>query len=368
MSITHMRSLRGVTIIVTLAVIVMAGAIRVTTAESAKVAKPKLGMLLALTGIPFSAATSDGGKDGAKAAGASLTITGPPTIDPTTALKNFSDLAATKPNGVVVFPIPADLWAKPLRDAQAKGIKIAAIHVPLPTSSKVPLYVGMREKEAASKLAEVVAKKLGKSAKGEIVLGIGPAGEPVNENRILGYKETLKRLLPNVKVTGPLTTGNEPTANRAAWTQIFNRYPDALAYLGTTDQDSGSLAYLKRTRGGDTLVGAFDPSKANGALQAIASGRMLAAVGQQPYIRGYIATRVLGEASKAGVPVPKGWFDTGIEIVTKSNVTAIGKRDASLAATRSYYKARIAKWFGKGLSGLPLKPLKDVALAPVPKS
>src|SRR5207244_1663475 len=117
-----------------------------------------------------------------------------------------------------------------------------------------------------------------------------------------------KRELPNVKVIGPLTTGNEPTANRNAWTQIFNRYPKALAFVGTTDQDVTSLAALKRTRNKSTLVGAFDPSKANGALQAIADGRVLAAVGQQPYIRGYVATRVLGEAVKEGKPVPKGWF------------------------------------------------------------
>jgi len=329
---------------------------------------PKLGMLLALTGIPFSAATTDGAQDGAKAAGAKLTVSGPPSIDPTTAIKQFTDMTATHPDGVVIFPIPADLWVAPLSRAAKSGIKLDAIHVPPSDGSKVPLYVGMREKDAASQLAKVFAEKLGPGATGEIVLGIGPAGEPVNENRILGYKETFAQMLPKVKVIGPLTTGNEPTKNLDAWTQISNRYPKALAFLGTTDQDSSSLARIKAKRGGDTLVGAFDPSTANGALQAIQNGQMLAAVEQQPYIRGYIATRVLGEAVKEGKPVPDGWLDTGIEIVNQGNATAIADREKSVAATRAFYKPQIDKIFAKGLAGLPLKPLSDVALAPVPKS
>src|ERR1700712_1039201 len=92
--------------------------------------KPKLGMLLALTGIPFSSATSDGAKDGAKAVNASLTIAGPPSIDPTTAIKQFTDMTATKPDGVVIFPIPADLWVRPLSQAAGRGILLDAIHVP----------------------------------------------------------------------------------------------------------------------------------------------------------------------------------------------------------------------------------------------
>ena len=326
----------------------------------------QLGLVLALTGIPFSAETTAGAQDGARAVGASLSVTGPTTIDPTTAIKDFNDVVATHPDGIVVFPVPADLWVRPLSQAADQGIKLDAIHVPPSSGSKVPLYVGMREKEAASELAQRFVAKLGHGAHGTIVLGIGPAGEPVNENRILGYKETFARELPGVTVIGPLTTGNEPVQNLSNWTQIFNRYSGALAFLGTTDQDGSSLAKLKRQVGGSTLVGAFDPSTANGALQAIEDGRMLAAVEQQPYIRGYIATRVLGTAVSTGRAVPQGWIDTGIEVITRANAAAVAKREASLAATRAFYQPMIGRIFANGLNSLPLKPLADVALVPVP--
>jgi ribose transport system substrate-binding protein len=335
---------------------------------SAAAKQPELGMLLALTGIPFSTQTTDGAEDGTAAVDGKLTVTGPPTIDPTTAIKQFNDMVATRPDGIVIFPIPADLWVAPLSRAADRGIKLNAIHVPTSEGSKVPMYVGMREKEAAAQLAQRFVEALGPDAKGEIVLGIGPAGEPVNENRILGYKETFARELPDVKVIGPITTGNEPVKNLEAWTQVFNRYPDALAYLGTTDQDSSSLAKLKDQRGGATLVGAFDPSTSNGALQAIADGRMLAGVGQQPYIRGYIAARVLGEAVKADKAVPEGWIDTGTEIIAKDNVAEITEREASLDATRAYYEPMIDEMFANGLDSLDLKPLADVALDPIPQS
>lgn len=325
----------------------------------------KLGLLLALTGIPFSTNTTQGSEDAAAEVGAELSVAGPPTINPTEAIKQFEDMTATGPDGVTVFPIPADLWTAPFSRAAAKGIKLDAIHVPPAEGSEVPLYVGMREKEAAENLAQVFVDELGPDASGEIVLGIGPAGEPVNENRILGYEAVFSSELPDVKLVGPLTTGNEPVENLNNWTQIFQRYPNALAYVGTTDQDCGSLAKLKAKEGGDTLVGAFDPSVENGCLTGIEDGDVLAAVEQQPYIRGYVATRVLGEAVNEGVDVPEGWIDTGIQVVTKENAAELAKTQSSIEATRAYYEPTIEEIFSEGLDGLPLKPLADVALDPI---
>lgn len=325
----------------------------------------KLGLLLALTGIPFSTYTTQGSEDAADEVGAELTVAGPPTINPTEAIKQFEDMIATGPDGVTVFPIPAELWVPPFSRAAAKGVKLDAIHVPPVEGSEVPLYVGMREKEAAEKLAQVFVDELGPDASGEIILGIGPAGEPVNENRILGYEAVFSSELPDVKVVGPLTTGNEPVENLNNWSQIFQRYPDALAYVGTTDQDCGSLAKLKAKEGGSTLVGAFDPSVENGCLPGIESGDVLAAVEQQPYIRGYIATRVLGEAVSEDVDVPEGWIDTGIQVVTEANAAELTKTLSSIEATRAYYKPTIEEIFADGLDGLPLKPLADVALDPI---
>lgn len=335
-----------------------------SSGSSSGKSKPRLAMQLALTGIPFSTQTANGGQDGAQAAGASITVEGPPTIDPTASIKQFNDLVATQPDGIIEFPVPAALWVHPLSQAAHQGVKVVVIHVPPSAGSDVNLYVGMQEKQAASQLAQLFVQKLGKNARGEIVLGIGPAGEPVNENRILGYKETFAKEMPNVTVLGPFTTGSDPIKNLAAWTSIVQAHPNALAYLGTTDQDSGSLAKLKAEHGGKALVGAYDPAITNGALAAIADGRMLAGVEQQPYLRGYIAARVLGLAAKEGKPVPKGWIDTGIEIVTRSNAAAITGQQQSLAATRAFYKPLIAKLFSSGLAGLPLMPLADVALSP----
>jgi ribose transport system substrate-binding protein len=327
---------------------------------------PHLGLLLALTGIPFATETTEGAEDAATLTGAELDVAGPPTIDPTTAIKDFEDMVATKPDGVTVFPIPAEQWVRPFNQAAEAGVKLDAIHVPPTEGSEVPLYVGMKEKEAAEDLVHVFAEELGPEASGEIVLGIGPVGEPVNENRIFGYEAAIEKEMPNVKIVGPITTGNEPVENLNNWTQIFSRYPDALAYIGTTDQDCGSMAKLKgQGKNPSVLVGAFDPSVENQCLPGIEEGNVLAAVDQQPYIRGYVATRVLAEAAKEGVDVPEGWIDTGILIVDKENAGEIGKAQASIDATRAYYKPEIEKIFSGGLEGLPLKPLSAVALEPV---
>jgi ABC-type sugar transport system substrate-binding protein len=337
-----------------------------STAGGGGTEKPKLGLLLALTGIPFSTETTEGAEDAASFTHAELQVAGPPTIDPTAAIKQFEDMVATKPDGITVFPIPAEQWVRPFKTAAEAGIKLDAIHVPPVEGSEVPLYVGMREKEAAEDLAKVFVEELGPEASGEIVLGIGPAGEPVNENRIYGYEAEIEKELPNVKIVGPITTGNEPVENLNNWTQIFARYPNALAYIGTTDQDCGSMAKLKNEgKNPSVLVGAFDPSVENQCLPAIKAGKVLAAVDQQPYIRGYVATRVLAEAAEEGVDVPEGWIDTGILVVNQANAGELEEAQASIDSTRAYYKGEIGEIFAEGLEGLPLKPLEEVALEPV---
>jgi ribose transport system substrate-binding protein len=327
---------------------------------------PKLDLLLALTGIPFATETAEGSEDAAAFTHAELSVAGPPTIEPSIAIKDFEDMVATKPDGITVFPIPAEQWVRPFKTAAEAGIKLDAIHVPPTEGSEVPLYVGMKEKVAAEHLAQVFVEELGPEASGEIILGIGPAGEPVNENRIYGFEAEIEKELPNVKIVGPITTGSEPVENLNNWTQIFSRYPNALAYIGTTDQDCGSMAKLKdKGENPSVLVGAFDPSVENLCLPAIKSGKVLAAVDQQPYIRGYIATRVLAEAAEEGVDVPEGWIDTGILIVNKENAGELEKAQSSIDATRAYYKKDIEETFANGLGGLPLKPLEEVALEPV---
>ena len=67
---------------------------------------PHLGLLLALTGIPFATETRKGSEDAAALTGAELDVAGPPTIDPTTAIKDFEDMVATKPDGVTVSRSP----------------------------------------------------------------------------------------------------------------------------------------------------------------------------------------------------------------------------------------------------------------------
>jgi ribose transport system substrate-binding protein len=325
--------------------------------------KVKLGALMSITGIPFSTELSEGAEAGAEVVGAEMQIAGPPNIDPTVAIKQFEDMVASKPGGVAVFPIPPEIWGPPSKRAVEAGVKVASLNVPPVEGSEVPLFVGMKEKQAGEQLAHAFVEELGSNASGQIVLGIGVPGEPTNENRIYGFEAEIEKEMPNVEIVGPLTTSTEPIEALNAWAQIFQKYPNALAYLGNTDSDCSALSKLKKEgMGKGVLVGAFDPSVENGCLPAIEEGFVLAALYQQPYLQGYVVSRILGEAVKAGEELPEGWIDTGSVLVDKENAKEISQSLSSPQERAAYFKPKIEKIFANGLSGLPLKPLSEGAL------
>jgi ribose transport system substrate-binding protein len=299
---------------------------------------------------------ADGAKDGVAAVpGAKLNYLGPPQPNPTTQSKMFRDVLSRKPDGVAIMPLQASLWVRALRDAESTGIPLIAFNEAAPKGAPVKTFVGINDREAADALLDTLKKKIG-DTRGKIVLGNCIPGVATLDFRIRAFKQGIAKRFPRASVKGPFQTTTEPAENFSNWQRTMSANRDAVAFIGNCDSDGPGLIKAKRETGvkGETLT--FDINLET--LRGIKDGRMLAALGEAPYVRGYITMRLLAEAARDGEAVPEGFVNIRGELVTRGNVDEVLTREASLEATRRGFRPYLDDFFKNPAA--KMEPLENV--------
>jgi len=140
-------------------------------------------------------------------------------------------------------------------------------------------------------------------------------------------------------VVGAFDVKFDQTQNFSAWRSVYDANQGALAYVGFCENDLPSLVRLKESTDGDFEIASIGINP--DGLDGIERGVALAAVGQKPFMQGYVAMRAMLQNIAAGTSVPRGWVDVGPELVTSGNVAAIAAREETVAdgyaATRAFY-------------------------------
>jgi len=193
-------------------------------------------------------------------------------------------------------------------------------------------------------MAQVLSEALGSGASGTVVSGICLPGLDLIEARVTGFKEEMGELLPDVEVLGPFDVAFDPTENFARWQDLIDNNSDALGNVGFCENDLPSLVRIKEADSGATYEIASIGINPDG-LQGIADGTALAAIGQKPFMQGYVAMRGMLENLTAGKETPRGWIDVQPELITIDNVAEITVREESLSdgteQTREFYAVEI---------------------------
>ena len=154
--------------------------------------------------------------------------------------------------------------------------------------------------------------------------------------------------VPGVTVDGPYNVTFEQAENFSIWEELVRSNPNAIAFVGFTEMD---LTNLVRIRERDESPGYLIASVGVNpdALEGVETGEAFAAVGQKPFLQGYVAMRTLLESVSSGVEAPRGWIDVGVELVTSENVAEIKAREESLnqgyEETLQYYQPEIESIF-----------------------
>lgn len=302
-----------------------------------------VGFVTETSSLNFAAEMAAGAQYAANQYHVSAKIVAPPNVDDEAAVKLFQDLTRTSRDGIGVMTLAPDLFVRPESLAVKAGIPVIAVDVEAPPTTGITTFIGNDNVGAGALLADEAIKRLPQNASGSVVVGIDTPGVPTLIFRYQGIKQEFNRLRPNVQVLGPFDSKQEPQENYNAWTSLIKAHPNALAYLGVGDTDNASLARIKQANNGKYLTAAFDLNEVG--LQAVASGTNYALVDPEHFLKGYVAMRLLIEHALHGTAIPQGWWNTGAQLVTQSNVKEIIARQQNLDTKGKYFQPIIDKEF-----------------------
>jgi ABC-type sugar transport system substrate-binding protein len=300
---------------------------------------------------PYTQQLLDGAQAAADECGANIVTAGPPAFDSQQQVTLFNDIVAGGADAVVLVAFPAEFWIRPIDEAVADGVVVSSFDVESPASLQ-SLHTAPKQKDQGRAMANVLADALiaqhGEDPSGTVYVGICLPGLELIEARIVGFRETMTERLPNVEIPPNFDVAFDQTENFARWNDVIDQNPGGIAYVGYCENDLPSLVRIKEADPeADYLISSIGINP--DGLQGIADGTALAAIGQKPFMQGYVAMRAMLENLANGTDTPRGWIDVQPEVVTAENVEEVIAREESLsegtAATQAYYQPEIDALF-----------------------
>jgi ABC-type sugar transport system substrate-binding protein len=290
---------------------------------------------------PYSSQVAAGMKAAAARYGATVTVTGPDTIDPSKEVAALQNLVTTGIDGVLVHQTDPELFARPIEAAIDQGVDVNTVTEPSEESG-TNFTVGQPFHGIGAGVAAAFNERLGPDASGTAYVGICSPGIPAVEAVGEGFEAELKQASPNLTVED-VATATTPPENFAAWQRIAAQHPDAIGFYGICGLDVNSLVKLKEQNPDSKWLTGSEGGEDPLTAQAVEHGDLTAAVFQRPFVQGYVGATLMLEHLVDGKPEPKGWINTGYDVLTRQNATEIEKAATSTSAAMSYYGRLINK-------------------------
>lgn len=291
---------------------------------------------------PYTQQLAMGAEAAVEECGGTYRSAGPAAFDASAQVAAFQDMVLAGADAIVVVAFPSEFWIRPIDEAVASGVVVSTFDVEAP-ASLMSLHTAPRQADQGVVMADAIVDALGEGVSGTIVTGICLPGLALIEARVTGFKNRIGERLPDVEVLGPFDVGFDQTQNFSAWRSVYDANPDGLAYVGFCENDLPSLVRLKESTGGDFEIASIGINP--DGLDGIERGIALGAVGQRPFMQGYVAMRAMLESLAEGGDVPRGWIDVRPELVTAANVDEVTAREESVsdgyADTRAFYADEI---------------------------
>lgn len=314
-----------------------------------------IGFVTHVVGNPFIQQIIDAAEFAAEDLGVGIEVTGPAGGDADAQLTAAQNVVSAGADGLAVS-VPGESMANGLNDIVESGVPVVQFNL-LSTSVDAP-YVGERSTESGRILGQQVLEILGGTeATGQVIIGNCFPGFPVLENRATGVQEALADA-PGLEILGPFDVTVDPASNYAAWEALLAANPDAVALIGLCAPDLASLGPLQEANpDSDFVAGGYDLTEDN--LAAIQDGFADVAIGQTPFMQGYLPVYMLVDALRNGVELDLSFVDAGTEVVTADRVIEpfglpeitfdeLLELAASPEAAREYYQPLvdgvIAEW------------------------
>src|SRR5580765_25354 len=142
----------------------------------------------------FTHIIEQGAKDAARAENVAIDVVGPAGFAATSdAIAMFEGLVQKRVNGLVVIPMPGEVWVTPIRQATEAGIPVLTANV-TSTGSAAKAWFGQGEYNSGILLANELKKFLTSQNKqeGQIIVGICAPGLSVLVDRYEGLRKGME--------------------------------------------------------------------------------------------------------------------------------------------------------------------------------
>lgn len=259
-------------------------------------------------------------KAGAEAAGqefgADIIWKGPAKeTDYTQQINIVEDFVNKKVDGIVLAPSSGDSLVNPVKKAKEAGIPVVIIDSGIKWEDYVS-YISTDNYKGGVIAAERMGEILGGT--GKVAVLANDTGSVSTEEREQGFKETIEKKFPNIKIVAFDYGGADRARSANKAEDFITRIPDLNGIFASNESSAeGALRAItvKAVQGKVKLVG-FDASPI--LIENVKAGVIDSVVVQDPYKMGYEGVKAVLQ-QKAGKPVERR-IDTGVELVKQDNL------------------------------------------------
>ena len=269
--------------------------------------KPIYGVLMKTLANPFWGAMEQGVKAGADAAGVEYylqAVESDQAAEPQ--LNTCNTMLEKKPAVMITAAINSTILLPCLKQANAMKIPVVDLDNNLdPKVTKdagvdIAFHIGSDNEAAGAQGADYVAGKVGKDAKGPVLVIEGLSGNITGQKRARGFAEELKKVAPGLEVVASLPGDWDRGKAANITNDILTKYPDLKVIFAANDGMAlGAVETVFAASKGDqvTIVGVDGNSD---AVKSIKAGRLTASVAQLPYLVGKQAVENVKKVVEGG--------------------------------------------------------------------
>lgn len=255
--------------------------------------KPVYGVLLKTLSNPFWGAMEKGVRDGAAEAGVEYfmqSVASDQAVEPQ--LNTCNTMLERKPAVMITAAINSTNLLPCLKQATDKGIPVVDLDGNLDhaiaekAGVKIAFTIGSDNEKAGASAADWLAGKIGKDAKGPVLVIEGLAGNITGQKRANGFRDELAKVAPGLKIVASLPGDWDGQKAANITNDTLTRNPDLVAIFCANDTMAlGAVEAAYAAGKGDqvTIIGVDGNAD---AVKSIKAGRLNASVAQLPYLVG----------------------------------------------------------------------------------
>jgi len=279
----------------------------------------KIGYLPSTIGQALTKAWGVGIDNALKAAGNPPAIALDAMMKAETQVSMMDDLINQGCNLIILQPIDAAALTASVKKAESKGIPVITLN----TDTLAPHFacVTMDDFGAGAMIADAVGKQLG--GKGNVAIIQSPPGALAGVNREKGFRATLAKDYPNVKIVGAQNAEWDKNKAIAVMNGFLQANKQLDAVFAVNDNMAEGAAIAAESAGRHVLIYGFNGQMST--LAQIEQGKVTGTAYTNAYDQGATAAKLALQVLKAGT---KTFTKTDVVIVppflaTKDNVGSI---------------------------------------------